>query len=213
MTAVPVTRAAFEGPDCAPLAPDLANSLVRLLDSARRNLDADRPAAEASIARASSLLQIEIDRKAAGPAERAIPGALAGWQVHRVKAYVDAHLEAPILICDLAAVAQRSGAYFCRAFKRTFGETPHAFILARRLHRAGELMLTSDASLSDIAISCGFTDQAHLCKVFRARHGHSPAAWRRERRDLGRQTLAARLDPGRGAIPQPREGGSSAPPA
>src|SRR5947208_1325965 len=93
MTAVAVTLAAFDDPECAPLAPDLATSLVRLLDSARRNLDADRPAAEDSIARASSLLQIEIDRKAAGPSNRATPGALAGWQVHRVKAYVDAHLE------------------------------------------------------------------------------------------------------------------------
>jgi len=211
MTAVPMTLAAAEGVDAALLAPDLASSLVRLLDTARRNIDADRDTAEASIARASSLLQIEIDRKAAGPSDRSTPGALAGWQVHRVKAYVDAHLEATIHICDLAAVAQRSGAYFCRAFKRTFGETPHAFILARRVHRAGDLMLTSDASLSDIAMSCGFTDQAHLCKVFRARHGQSPAAWRRERRDLGRQTLAVRLVPGRGVVLNPPQGGCPAP--
>jgi len=200
MIAIPMTLVAFEDVVCAPLAPDLAISLARLLDTARLNLDADRDTAADSIARASSLLQIEIDRKAAG-SSGSTPGSLAGWQVHRVKAYVDAHLETPIHICDLAAIAQRSGAYFCRAFKRTFGETPHAFILGRRLTRAGELMLTSDASLSDIAMNCGFTDQAHLCKVFRARHGQSPAAWRRERRDLGRQTLAVRLDPGRGDIP------------
>ena len=90
-------------------------------------------------------------------------------------------------------MAQRSGAYFCRAFKRTFGETPHTFVLARRLHRASELMLTSDASLSEVAVSCGFHDQAHLSKVFRARYGQSPAAWRRERRDLGATTPAVRL--------------------
>jgi transcriptional regulator GlxA family with amidase domain len=54
-------------------------------------------------------------------------------------------------------------------------------------------MLTSDDSLSEIALSCGFADQAHLSKVFRSRHGQSPAVWRRERRDQGGQTPAVRL--------------------
>jgi AraC-like DNA-binding protein len=193
MTAIPMKLTAFETPHCAPLPPDLANSLVRLLESARRDLDGDQEAAKASIVRASSLLQVEIDRTAAGSSKRAAPGSLAAWQVHRVKAYVDAHLDAPILIRDLAGVAQRSSAYFCRAFKRTFGETPHAFIIARRLHRANELMLTSDESLSEIALCCGFADQAHLSKVFRSRHGQSPAVWRRERRDQGGPTPAVRL--------------------
>jgi AraC-like DNA-binding protein len=168
------------------LSPDLANSLVQLLDCAYRNLDGDRETAKASLARASSLLQIELERKASGADERAPRGALAGWQIYRVKVHVDAHLDGPIPIRDLASVAQRSTAYFCRAFKRTFGETPHAFIIGRRLHRAGELMLTTDAPLAEIAVSCGFSDQAHLCKVFRARCGQSPAAWRRERCDLSR---------------------------
>jgi AraC-like DNA-binding protein len=212
MTAVPLTLAAMVGPDCAPLAP-LASSLVRLLDTARRNIDADPEAAQAAITRASKLLQIEIDRTAAGAAGRTTPGALAGWQVHRVKAYVDLHLDAPIHILDLAAVAQRSGPYFCRAFKRTFGETPHAFILARRLHRAGELMLTSDSSLSDIAVTCGFCDQPHFCKVFRAQHDQSPAAWRRERRDLARRNLSVRPGPNGGEILQPAREGAPAPPA
>jgi AraC family transcriptional regulator len=193
MNAIPMTLAEFEGVPCVPLDPDLAKSLVQLLDSARRNLDGDREAAKASIARASSLLRVELDRNAAGPANRSAPGSLAAWQVHRVKAYVDTHLETPILIRDLAGVAQRSSAYFCRAFKRTFGETPHAFIIARRLHRANELMLTSDDSLSEIAVCCGFADQAHLSKVFRNRHGQSPAVWRRERRDLGAPAPAGSL--------------------
>jgi AraC-like DNA-binding protein len=165
---------------------DLANSLVKLLNCAHRNLDADREIAKASLARASSLLQTELEREAAGAEERAPLGTLAGWQVHRVKVHVDTNLDKPITIRELAGVAQRSTAYFCRAFKRTFGETPHAFIIRRRLYRAGELMLTTDAALAEIAVSCGFTDQAHLSKVFRARHGQSPAAWRRERCDLSR---------------------------
>jgi len=193
MTAVPMMLDPFEELDTDAVAPDLASSIVRLLDNARRDLDADRTAAEASIARACSLLRIEIERRTVGRSDRVAPGSLAGWQVHRVKAYVDANLDAPIHIGDLAKVARRSGAYFCRAFKRTFGETPHAFVVARRLHRAGDLMLTSDAALSEIAVTCGFHDQAHLSKLFRARYGQSPAAWRRERRDLGRLAPAVGL--------------------
>ncbi len=189
---IPVRSAEFDGAACAPMAPDLAASLVQLLDNAQRSLDGDRETAKASIARAWSLLRIEIDRTAAGSEQRSVPGTLAGWQVHRVKAYVDAHLEDAIYICDLAAVARRSTAYFCRAFKRTFGETPHAFIIGRRLGRAVEFMLTSDAALSEIAVTCGFTDQAHFCKVFRQHHDQSPAVWRRERRDIGLVTTTAR---------------------
>lgn len=190
---IPTKLDHFEDSDQAPLAADLTNSLARLLDKARRDLDGDREAAKATIARASSLLQVEIDRKAAQDAPASLTqGALAAWQVNRVKAYVDARLDSPIHINHLAAVAQRSAAYFCRAFKRTFGETPHAFIVTRRLNRASELMLASDLSLSEIAVGCGFTDQAHLCKVFRARQGQSPAVWRRERRDLSHPMTASR---------------------
>ena len=210
MSMIPMTSSEFDGADCVPMRPDLTASLVQLLDSAQRNLEADREAAKASIARAWSLLRIEIDRTAAGAAQRPVPGALAGWQVHRVKAYVEAHLEGTIHICDLAAVARRSSAYFCRAFKRTFGETPHAFIIGRRLGRAVELMLTSDSALSEIAVTCGFTDQAHFCKVFRQHHGQSPAVWRRERRDIAPMTMATR---GAGAVsggPPARTGGRTA---
>jgi AraC-like DNA-binding protein len=170
--------------DRAALSRELADSLVQLLECARRNLEADRESARASLARASCLLQIELERRAGGGAERAPRGALAGWQVQRVKAHIDAHLEETLHIRELAEVAQRSSGYFCRAFKRTVGRTPHAYILDRRLDRASELMLTSDVALSEIALTCGFSDQAHLCKAFRARYGQSPAAWRRERRDL-----------------------------
>jgi AraC family transcriptional regulator len=186
MTVVSMMVPSEQGP--AAMAVELANSLVELLESARRNLDGDQEAARASIVRAASLLRVALDRSAHGEGEIAAPGTLAGWQIHRVKAFIDNHLEHTIHIKDLAAVAQRSTAYFCRAFKRTFGETPHAFIIRRRLIRAGHLMLASDLALSEIAVSCGFTDQAHLSKLFRQRNGQSPAVWRRERRAVAGET-------------------------
>jgi AraC-like DNA-binding protein len=184
MTVIPVAEF-----DRAPLSRELADSLVQLLECVHRNLEADHKTARESLARASRLLRIEVERTAGG-AEPAPQGALAGWQVQRVKAYIDAHLEGPLQIRELADVAQRSSSYFCRAFKRTVGCTPHAYLLGRRLDHAAKLMLTSDDALSEIAVDCGFSDQAHLCKAFRARHGQSPAAWRRERRDLGHRREA-----------------------
>jgi AraC-like DNA-binding protein len=83
---------------------------------------------------------------------------------------------------DLSAIAQLSVVYFAKAFKRTFGEAPHAYVIRRRLARARHLMLTSDMHLSEVALACGLADQAHLCKLFRKFIGLSPAAWRRERR-------------------------------
>jgi len=180
---------------------DLATSLIQLLECAKRCLDHDQEKAMASIARAASLLRIEFDRRNADAVGGSSRGALVAWQVHRVRAYVDAHLETSIQTKDLAAVARRSTAYFCRAFKATFGETPHAFVVGRRLHRAAELMLTSDDSLSQVALACGFADQAHLCKMFRQRHGQSPAVWRRERRDVRARTASSTV---RAPVHEPR---------
>jgi len=173
-----------ENTDREVLPADLAASLIHLLELAKRQLGDDPKQAVGSISQASSLLQFEIDRSNASPESGSTKGALAAWQANRVRAYVDDHLETTIQIRDLAAVARRSTAYFCRAFKRTFDQTPHAFVVARRLHRASEMMLTSDASLAQVALACGFADQAHLCKMFRQRHGQTPAMWRRERRDM-----------------------------
>jgi AraC family transcriptional regulator len=181
--------AEFERSGAGVLPAELAASLIHLLECAKRHLDQDREMAKASISRAASLLQVEFDRTNADSESGPSQGALVAWQVNRVRAYIEAHLETSIQIRDLAAVARRSTAYFCRAFKATFGETPHSFVVGRRLHRAAELMLTSDDPLSQVALACGFADQAHLCKMFRQRHGQSPAAWRRQRRDVSSRTL------------------------
>ena len=110
-----------------------------------------------------------------------IIGQLAGWQVKRVSRFIDENLTEPILLKDMSAVAQRSTAYFCRAFKRTFGYSPHAYLIGRRVKLAGDLMLGSDATLSEIAQASGFADQSHFCRHFRQITGQTPAAWRRER--------------------------------
>lgn len=193
MSALPLMLRSADKPTPSAMAPDLADSLVVLLESAGRDLDGDREAARATIARAASLLRVAIDRSANPAPTPSTRGALAGWQVNRLKGFIDDHLDQTIHIKDLAAVAQRSTAYFCRAFKRTFGETPHAFIVRRRLARAAHLMLASDLALCEIALCCGFTDQAHLCKLFRQKYGQSPAVWRRDRRASVGEDLSSSL--------------------
>jgi AraC family transcriptional regulator len=157
----------------------VANSVAKLVETARRELERDQEAAKASLATASHILQAEIDR--CSGANGSARGGLAAWQILRVRAYIDGNLHRTIHIRDLSAVARRSPAHFSRKFKLSVGESPHAYVVGRRLQRACHLMMTSAASLSEIALSVGFSDQAHLCRLFRQSFGQSPANWRRER--------------------------------
>ena len=157
----------------------LAKGLAKLIETARRELDRNREAARASLVTASSILLSEIERSSGANGSR--PEALADWQMVRVRAFIEENLHSNIDTRDLSAVAQRSPAHFSRSFKRAFGETPHAYVMRRRLEKACYLMVTSSASLSEIALSVGFSDQAHLCRLFRQAFGQSPASWRRER--------------------------------
>ena len=157
----------------------LANSLVQLLETAKQDLERDREAAKAVLAKASSILQSEIERRSG--ANDSGTGGLAGWQIARVRAFIDKNLHGTIHTKDLSAVARRSAAHFARSFKHTLGKSPHAYVMRRRLEKACHLMISSSDSLSQIALSVGFSDQSHLCKRFKQAIGQSPSNWRRER--------------------------------
>jgi AraC-like DNA-binding protein len=131
----------------------------------------NRTVATDSKDRASSLLRTRAS----------LAGQLHDWQVRRVCEYIDARLGTRIRVSDLSAIAHRSEYHFARAFKRTFGETPHDYLVRRRVELASQMMLMGDAPLSEIALTCGFSDQAHLSKRFRQYIGQTPGAWRRER--------------------------------
>jgi AraC family transcriptional regulator len=161
----------------------LANSLVQLLETAKRDLERDGQAAKALLAKASSILQSEIDRRSG--ANGSGKGGLAGWQIARVRAFIDKNLHSTIHTKDLSAVARRSAAHFARSFKHTFGEPPHAYVMSRRFEKACHLMIASSESLSQIALGVGFSDQSHFCKRFKEAIGQSPSNWRRERELFG----------------------------
>jgi AraC-like DNA-binding protein len=156
----------------------LANNLVELLHTAKRELEHDRATAKALLATASSILQSEIERRSRTQGAR--PGALAAWQIARVRTFIDENLHRTIHVKDIGAVAQRSAAHFSRSFKQVLGESPHAYVVRMRLERACQLLISSSASLGEIAQSVGFSDQAHLCRLFRQAFGQSPSSWRRD---------------------------------
>ena len=160
---------------------DWVHHVISLLDAAMNQLYRKEKTAQGTILEAASLLRQRIDP----PAPQEAPdgrGRLLAWQARKVRDYIDSHITGPVLVADLCALIQRSEAHFSRSFKRTFGESPHGFVVRRRVELAARYMLTTDASLSDIALRCGFTDQAHLCKHFRQTAGQTPAAWRRAHR-------------------------------
>jgi len=155
--------------------------VITLLEAAVRQLHDYEHPAQGTLLEAASLLRQQVHP----PAAEEVPdgrGRLLAWQARKVRDYIDSHIRGPVLVVDLCGLVQRSEGHFSRSFKRTFGESPHSFVVRRRVELAAEYMLTTDASLSDIALRCGFTDQAHLCKHFRQAAGQTPAAWRRVHR-------------------------------
>jgi AraC family transcriptional regulator len=161
--------------------------VISLLEAAAGQLHDQLHPAQGTLLEATSLMRQQI----VPPAAREVRDGrerLLAWQARKVRDYIDSHISGPVLVADLCALVQRSEAHFSRSFKRTFGDSPHSFVVRRRVELAAQYMLTTYASLSDIALRCGFTDQAHLCKHFRQAAGQPPAAWRRANRAQGPDT-------------------------
>jgi AraC family transcriptional regulator len=152
------------------------------LDAALRVWDADHIQAKSQIKVAAAMLRDYTDdivadgKPAAVVTDRCI---LAPWQKRKVREFIDASLGSTIRLRDCARQARLSASYFSHAFKATFGMTPCRYIRRRRIERAQRLMLQSQEPLSQIALACGFADQAHYSRVFRDVVGFSPNAWRR----------------------------------
>lgn len=163
-------------------APVVAAAIRSLLLEARRSLLRDPAGADRCIEGAVGLLPEGAAVEAATPALAAptfTKGSLAPWQISRVRALIEARLAERLVTADIAAVTRLSESHFSRAFKRSFGAPPHAYINRRRIARAKSLMLETDEPLAAIALACGLADQAHFCRLFRRFEGQSPSNWRR----------------------------------
>lgn len=95
-----------------------------------------------------------------------------------VEELIDARLAEPLSIGDMATVCGLSSGFFLRAFKAATGQTPHRFLVSRRLLEARRLLERTDASTAEIAGVTGFCSQAHLTTAFRRALGITPGTYR-----------------------------------
>jgi AraC family transcriptional regulator len=110
---------------------------------------------------------------------RLLKGGLAPWQERRSKEMIAGDLTGATPLRDIAEACGLSVSHFSRAFRRSTGLAPHAWLLQARVESAKALLRKRDASLSAIALACGFADPSHFSRVFTRRVGVSPGAWRK----------------------------------
>jgi AraC-like DNA-binding protein len=96
----------------------------------------------------------------------------------RAKDLADARYAEPLGVPELARAARLSPAHFSREFRRTFGETPHQYLLTRRLERAAALLRTTDWSVADICFAVGLQGVGSFTTSFGRMFGASPTAYR-----------------------------------
>jgi AraC family transcriptional regulator len=173
----------------------LHRAVAELFNTVADALQGEHESAHECLGRAGALLRIVVPpTKAQVPrlGRTAAPtrGGLAPWQIREVTTHIESNLEATITVKHLAARVRLSSYHFCRAFKISFGDTPHGYLMRRRVERAQGLMLTSNVPLGQIAAACGLADQAHFNKLFRRFVGENPGAWRRARTIAPRDTGA-----------------------
>jgi AraC-like DNA-binding protein len=96
----------------------------------------------------------------------------------RAKDLIDSRYREPLDVLALARVAHLSRAHFSREFRRVFGETPHQYLLTRRLERAAALLRNTDRTVADICLTVGLSSIGSFTTSFGRAFGLSPTAYR-----------------------------------
>jgi AraC-like DNA-binding protein len=107
----------------------------------------------------------------------------------RAKDVVDARFREPLDVPTLARTAYLSPAHFSREFRRAFGETPHRYLLTRRLERAAALLRNTDRLVADICFTVGLRSVGSFTTSFRRVYGMSPTAYRAANPSLERARI------------------------
>jgi AraC-like DNA-binding protein len=115
------------------------------------------------------------------------------YMIRRIEELVGKHLEDGVDITEISSRLGYSSSHFFRMFRRSFGITPHTYVMRRRLALAQQLLARTDLGLVDIALKAGFCDQSHLSRSFRRFAGLPPRAYRALLRTVpdGDATVAA----------------------
>lgn len=116
--------------------------------------------------------------------ERGPQSGLTNWpaaqaRLERARQMIEDRLEEGLQLRDLAAEAGLATATFCHAFRARYGDSPHRYLVHRRVERAKTLLISTDMPLSQVALQTGFASQAHLSTVFKRYVSQSPKQFRR----------------------------------
>lgn len=112
-------------------------------------------------------------------AAKLVKGGLAPWQERLSKDMIASDLTNAKSLHEIAGACGISISHFSRAFRKSTGLAPHAWLLQARVESAKAMLRRRELSLSEIARVCGFADQSHFARVFSHRVGSSPGAWRK----------------------------------
>jgi AraC family transcriptional regulator len=112
------------------------------------------------------------------PTDAGRRGGLTSTNLKRIREFVEANLGNPICLTELAALAGLSTRHFIRAFSESTGNTPHQYIIARRIDRAKCLLGDGRHSLTDIALAIGFSHSQHFASAFKKHTGFCPSHFR-----------------------------------
>jgi AraC family transcriptional regulator len=154
--------------------------ICRLMETLRADVAAGSPAGtlfdesiamalSAHIARQYSILTTKFEQ---------YRGGLSRLRLNRVLEYINANLSDNLELSVLAEVAGLNLYHFARAFKQSTGETPHQYVLRRRIEEAKDFLRHPEASVIEAAARTGFVDQSHFSKVFRRIVGVAPSEYR-----------------------------------
>ena len=111
-------------------------------------------------------------------ATEAAPAVPLSRHLLRVRDLIDRAYPSPLDVPALARSAHVSQAHFSRSFRAAFGETPHRYLLRRRLERAKALLRQGELSVTDVCLAVGFTSLGSFSTQFRRFVGQSPTAYR-----------------------------------
>lgn len=106
---------------------------------------------------------------------------LSGPQLKRIDEYIARHLDQSIGLDDLAQQVGLSRFHFSRVFSNTLGRSPYQHVIRKRLERAYQLLMSSELSVADVALSAGFSSQAHFSALCRRELGATPRGLRERR--------------------------------
>jgi len=105
---------------------------------------------------------------------------ISGWKMRRLREFIEHNLDKDLSLEALAAEVFMSPLYLPRAFKAAFGQSPHQYVLSRRIERAKELLRNSELPVVHISLATGFSSQSHLSNWFMRSVGVSPVTYRRQ---------------------------------